>query len=67
MSADGSPPIRRESAVANAFERLSAIRFGRKRATAADPVYADAPGWVRRLVLASDLYVIAQPRARPVR
>jgi 4-alpha-glucanotransferase len=28
------------------------------RADAADPVYAEAPGWVRRLVLASDLYVI---------
>src|SRR5947207_1088696 len=31
------------------------------RAIAADPVFANAPGWVMRLVLASDLYVIARP------
>ena len=31
------------------------------RAVAADPVFANAPGWVMRLVLASDLYVIARP------
>jgi glycogen debranching enzyme len=30
MSADGSPPARRESAVAEGLERLSAIRFGRE-------------------------------------
>ena len=30
-------------------------------AVAADPVFANAPGWVKRLVLASDLYVISRP------
>ncbi|HEX3864964.1 MAG TPA: amylo-alpha-1,6-glucosidase [Stellaceae bacterium] len=32
-----------------------------ERAVAADPIFASAPGWVLRLVLASDLYVIARP------
>jgi predicted glycogen debranching enzyme len=31
------------------------------RAVAADLVFGGAPGWVRRLVLAADLYVIARP------
>src|SRR5580704_16456895 len=31
------------------------------RAIDADPVFADAPGWVMRLVLAADLYRIARP------
>ena len=31
------------------------------KAIAADPVFADAPGWVLRLVLATDLYRIARP------
>jgi predicted glycogen debranching enzyme len=34
-----------------------------ERAVAADPVFAGAPGWVMRLILASDLYVIARPLA----
>ncbi len=33
------------------------------RAIAADPVYAAAPGWVLRLVLAADLYRIERPGA----
>jgi len=32
-----------------------------ERALAADPLFAEAPGWVLRLVLATDLYVIARP------
>jgi len=32
-----------------------------QRAIAADPVFADAPGWVMRLVLATDLYIFARP------
>jgi predicted glycogen debranching enzyme len=31
------------------------------QAIAADPIFADAPGWVLRLVLATDLYRIARP------
>jgi glycogen debranching enzyme len=31
------------------------------RTTTAHPNYAEAPGWVRRLILASDLYVIERP------
>jgi predicted glycogen debranching enzyme len=34
-----------------------------QRAIAADPVFAGAPGWVMRLVLATDLYVFARPLA----
>jgi 4-alpha-glucanotransferase len=34
-----------------------------ENALAAYPLYADAPGWVLRLVTASDLYVIARPVA----
>jgi predicted glycogen debranching enzyme len=34
-----------------------------ERAIAADPVFARAPGWVLRLVLATDLYLIARPFA----
>ncbi len=34
-----------------------------ERTIAADPVFADAPGWVMRLVLATDLYLIARPLA----
>src|SRR5579884_3076835 len=33
------------------------------RAVAADPVFAAAPGWILRLVLAADLYLIARPLA----
>jgi glycogen debranching enzyme len=41
-------------------------RLGHDRAilrltTDADPVFADAPGWIMRLVLAADLYRIARP------
>ncbi len=32
-----------------------------QRAVAADPVFAEAPGWVMRLVLATDLFIIARP------
>ncbi len=32
-----------------------------EQAVAADPVFAKAPGWVMRLVLATDLFVIARP------
>ena len=32
-----------------------------ERALAADPVFAAAPGWVMRLVLAADAFVIARP------
>ena len=31
------------------------------QAIAADPIFADAPGWVMRLVLAADLFRIARP------
>jgi predicted glycogen debranching enzyme len=34
-----------------------------ERAIASDPVFAGAPGWVMRLVLATDLYLIARPLA----
>jgi predicted glycogen debranching enzyme len=34
-----------------------------QRAVAADPVFAGAPGWVMRLVLATDLYIFARPLA----
>jgi hypothetical protein len=34
-----------------------------ERAIAADPVFAGAPSWVMRLVLATDLYVIVRPLA----
>jgi glycogen debranching enzyme len=34
-----------------------------ERAIAADPVFAAAPGWVLRLVLAADLYLIDRPVA----
>jgi predicted glycogen debranching enzyme len=34
-----------------------------ERAIAADPVFAGAPSWVMRLVLATDLYLIARPLA----
>ncbi|MFI4949122.1 MAG: amylo-alpha-1,6-glucosidase [Alphaproteobacteria bacterium] len=32
-----------------------------EKAIAADPIFAEAPGWVTRLVLAADLYRIARP------
>ena len=32
-----------------------------ERTIAADPVFAEAPGWVLRLVLATDLFLIARP------
>jgi predicted glycogen debranching enzyme len=32
-----------------------------ERAIAADPVFAEAPGWVMRLVLATDLFLISRP------
>jgi glycogen debranching enzyme len=41
--------------------RLAHDRRVVTRAVAADPVFAEAPGWVMRLVLASDLYVVARP------
>jgi predicted glycogen debranching enzyme len=41
--------------------RHAADRAVLEQAVAADPVYADAPGWVMRLVLAADLYRIARP------
>ena len=45
-----------------AFERRRAHdRDVLERAIAADPVFAEAPGWVMRLVLAADLFVIARP------
>ncbi len=34
-----------------------------ERAVAADSIFAAAPGWVKRLVLATDLYVVARPLA----
>ncbi len=45
-----------------AFERRRAHdRHVLVRAIAADPVFAEAPGWVMRLVLAADLFLIARP------
>lgn len=41
--------------------RLAHDRAVLKQAIDADPVFADAPGWVLRLVLAADLYRIARP------
>ena len=41
--------------------RRAADRAVLEQAIAADPVYADAPGWVMRLVLAADLYRIVRP------
>ena len=41
--------------------RRAADRAVVEQAVAADPVYAAAPGWVLRLVLAADLYRIARP------
>jgi predicted glycogen debranching enzyme len=41
--------------------RRSHDRAVLERAIAADRVFAEAPGWVMRLVLASDLYRIARP------
>jgi glycogen debranching enzyme len=41
--------------------RRAADRAVLDRAIAADPVFAEAPGWVLRLVLAADLYPIARP------
>jgi len=41
--------------------RRGADRAVLEQAVAADPVYADAPGWVMRLVLAADLFRIARP------
>ncbi|MGH7117203.1 MAG: amylo-alpha-1,6-glucosidase [Stellaceae bacterium] len=32
-----------------------------QRALVADPVFATAPGWIMRLVLATDLFIIARP------
>jgi predicted glycogen debranching enzyme len=47
-----------------ALERRRAYDRGvLERAITADPVFASAPGWVVRLVLATDLYVIARPLA----
>lgn len=41
--------------------RMAHDRAGLEQAMAADPVYAEAPGWVLRLVLSADLYRIARP------
>jgi len=41
--------------------RRAADRAVLEQAIAADPVYAEAPGWVMRLVLAADLFRIARP------
>ncbi|HWB51288.1 MAG TPA: amylo-alpha-1,6-glucosidase [Stellaceae bacterium] len=41
--------------------RLAHDRAVLEQAIAADPVFATAPGWVLRLVLAADLYRIARP------
>jgi predicted glycogen debranching enzyme len=41
--------------------RRSHDRAVLERAIAADPVFAEAPGWVMRLVLAADIYHIARP------
>jgi len=41
--------------------RRAADRAVLEQAIAADPVFATAPGWVMRLVLAADLYRIARP------
>ena len=41
--------------------RRAADRAVLEQAIAADPVYAEAPGWVMRLVLAADLFRIVRP------
>jgi 4-alpha-glucanotransferase len=41
--------------------RLAHDRAVLRQAIAADPVFAAAPGWILRLVLAADLYRIARP------
>jgi 4-alpha-glucanotransferase len=41
--------------------RCDADRAVLRQAVAVDPVFADAPGWVMRLVLAADLFRIARP------
>ena len=41
--------------------RRAADRALLEQAIAADPIYAGAPGWVMRLVLAADIYRIARP------
>ena len=55
IAPDASPDI-----AAGLARRQRHDRGAVANAVAADPVFADAPGWVMRLVLASDLYVIAR-------
>ncbi|HTV46245.1 MAG TPA: amylo-alpha-1,6-glucosidase [Stellaceae bacterium] len=57
-SLDGRPAVAIEHALAR---RRAHDRGVIERAIAADRVFADAPGWVLRLVLATDLFMIARP------
>ncbi len=52
---DASPDIAAALARRQAHDRRAV-----ERAVTADPVFANAPGWVMRLVLASDLYIFAR-------
>jgi predicted glycogen debranching enzyme len=60
MAASLDPNAPTDTAAALARRRAH-DRLVLDRATTADPVYAEAPYWVRRLLLASDLYVIDRP------
>jgi glycogen debranching enzyme len=59
-SVEGTPSADLDAALAR---RHAWDRAVLERAIAADPAYADAPGWVMRLALATDLYVFARPLA----
>jgi 4-alpha-glucanotransferase len=59
-SVEGAPSVDLDAALAR---RHAWDRGVLERAIAADPIYADAPGWVMRLALATDLYVFARPLA----
>jgi predicted glycogen debranching enzyme len=56
LGADASPDL--DAALER---RRAADRAVLEQAISADPVYAEAPGWVMRLVLAADIYRIARP------
>ncbi len=55
VESDASPDIAAALARRQRYDRCAV-----ERALTADPVFVNAPGWVMRLVLASDLYVIAR-------
>ena len=59
--AAGLEPLATPDLGAALERRRSHDRAVLQRAIAADPVFAEAPGWVERLVLATDLYRISRP------